>query len=220
MIWLILAIIAAVIESIAVQKDIRRLEMLAKPLVMVFLFFWLLSETGLQGTAFWFGLGILFSLAGDIALINSSERMFIAGLISFLLTHIFYLLGFRDQLFNVTTLSVILFFVIYLSGLWLLRYIVNTMRATGQNTLAFPVIIYGLVISLMLYAATSTLFDTRWNSGAALLVGAGALLFYVSDLILAWIKFVHPINHGRLFNIVAYYLGQIALIAGVIIQLQ
>lgn len=218
LVWLILAIIAAIVETIAVQKKNNRLEIFAKPLAMVFLFLWLLSETGLQGTALWFGLGILFSLVGDILLVSSSERMFMLGLVSFLLAHISYLIGFRDQLFNVTTWSVILFFVIYLNGTRLLRHIVNSMRTKGENTLVFPVIIYGLLISLMLYAAMSTLFDTTWSSGAALLVSAGALLFYLSDLILAWMKFVNPINNGRLLNIVAYYLGQIGLIAGVILQ--
>ena len=220
MVWLIIAIIAAILESIAVQKNIRRLEIFAKPAVMIFLFLWLLSETGLQGNALWFGLGILFSLAGDILLIRSSDRMFMFGLGAFLITHIFYIIGLRDQLFNVTTWSLILFFVIYLNGARLLRHIVNNMRAKGHNALAFPVIIYGLVISFMLYAAMSTLFDPAWNSTAALLVGGGAFLFYSSDLILAWLKFVSPFKNGNLLNIITYYLGQIGLIAGVIVQLK
>lgn len=217
MVWLILAIIAAVLESIAVQKNSRRLELFAKPAAMVFLFIWLFTSTGLQGNALWFGLGILFSLAGDIILISSSDRMFMLGLGAFLLTHIFYLIGFREQLFNVTTWSFILFFVIYIGGVRLLRLIVNSMRTKGQSGAVFPVIVYGLVISLMLFAAMSTLFDPAWKAGAALLVGSGAFLFYSSDLILAWMKFVSPINHGRILNIITYYLGQIGLIAGIII---
>jgi hypothetical protein len=46
----------------------------------------------------------------------------------------------------------------------------------------------------------------------------GALLFYISDIILAWHKFVSPIQNGRIYNIGAYHLGQILLIAGVIAQ--
>jgi YhhN-like protein. len=34
--------------------------------------------------------------------------------------------------------------------------------------------------------------DLTWEAGAALLVGAGAVLFYISDIILAWNKFVRP----------------------------
>jgi hypothetical protein len=46
----------------------------------------------------------------------------------------------------------------------------------------------------------------------------GAFLFYLSDVILAWNKFVSPIKNGRIINIGLYHLGQIGLIAGVISQ--
>jgi len=62
------------------------------------------------------------------------------------------------------------------------------------------------------------LTDLTWRAGAAILVSLGALLFYASDILLAWNKFVSPIKHGRMFNIGAYHLGQIGLIAGVVMQ--
>lgn len=93
------------------------------------------------------------------------------------------------------------------------------MRTKGQETLVTPVIVYSLVISLMLYAGLSTIFDPAWKTSAAFFVSTGAFLFYISDLILAWNKFVSPIRNGRVFNIIAYHLGQIGLIAGVISQL-
>jgi hypothetical protein len=62
------------------------------------------------------------------------------------------------------------------------------------------------------------LTDISWNASAAALVSLGAFFFYISDIILAWNKFVAPIQHGRIYNIGAYHLGQIALIAGVITQ--
>jgi len=81
-----------------------------------------------------------------------------------------------------------------------------------------PVVVFGIVISVMLYAAMSTMYDPLWKANAALFVSLGAFLFWISDLILAWNKFVSPINNGRLFNIMIYHLGQIGLIAGVISQ--
>jgi len=50
------------------------------------------------------------------------------------------------------------------------------------------------------------------------LVTTGAFLFYLSDIILAWHRFVAPISNGRLLNIACYHAGQIMLIAGVIAQ--
>ncbi|MFZ5819987.1 MAG: lysoplasmalogenase family protein, partial [Chloroflexota bacterium] len=58
--------------------------------------------------------------------------------------------------------------------------------------------------------ALLTLFRPEWKSAPALLVSAGAFLFYLSDIALAWNRFVSPIRHGRMLNIGLYHLGQIA----------
>ena len=55
--WLILAILFASLQVLAVSKNVQRLEYLAKPAVMICLFLWLFANTGLQGHAFWFGAG-------------------------------------------------------------------------------------------------------------------------------------------------------------------
>ncbi len=217
-IWLILAIIAASLEAVAVQKDNRRLEFLAKPAVMVCLLTWLYTNTGLQGDSFWFGLGLVFSLIGDVVLISRSDRMFVLGLIAFLFTHIFYILGFKEELLHLTAWSFVLIFFIATNGLRLLRRIVGAMRAQKLNTLINPVILYSLVISLMLFGALSTMFDPAWKTNAALFISVGAFLFYLSDLILGWNKFVAPVENARILNLVTYYLGQIGLIVGVVSQ--
>jgi hypothetical protein len=49
-------------------------------------------------------------------------------------------------------------------------------------------------------------------------VAIGAFLFYLSDIVLAWHKFVNPFKHGRIYNIALYHLAQIMLVAGVIVQ--
>jgi uncharacterized membrane protein YhhN len=216
--WLILALLFAVIEAVAVSKNLRRLEFIAKPAVMVCLFIWLLARSGLQGNMLWFGLGILFSLLGDVLLLFPQDRMFIAGVVAFLFTHLFYLLGFQAQLLNPTGGSFILLFFILLNGVRLLRRITGSLRARGDHGLIMPVTVYGLVISLMLYAAMSTIFDPAWGTGSAFYVSAGAFLFWISDLLLAWDKFVAPIQNRRVPSILAYHLGQIGLIAGVITQ--
>jgi uncharacterized membrane protein YhhN len=179
---------------------------------------WLYTSTGLQGNVFWFGLGLVFSLLGDMVLLSTSDRMFIFGLIAFLLTHIFYIIGFHDELLNPTGWSVILIFFIFINSLRLLQRIVGAMQTANQNALITPVVIYGSVISLMLYTAISTIFDPAWRTSAALLVSIGAFFFWMSDLILAWNKFVSPIRNGRILNMLSYHVGQIGLIAGVISQ--
>lgn len=217
-IWPVLALIFASLEALAVSKNLQKLEYVAKPAVMVSLFTWLYSSTGLQANAFWFGVGILFALAGDVLLMISLDRLFLFGLVAFLLTHLSYILGLQAQLINPTAWSLILMIFILINGLRVIRRIVGAMRAKGQDALVSPVILYSLVISLMLYAAMSTIFDPAWKTNAAFFVSLGAFLFYISDVILAWDRFVSPIRNVRLFNSATYHLGQIGLVAGVISQ--
>jgi uncharacterized membrane protein YhhN len=217
-IWLILVLLFAFLEAIAVSRNVERLEYIAKPSVMVFLFLWLYTSTGLQGDALWFGVGLLFSLVGDVLLMFSSNRFFLLGLVAFLFTHIFYLIGFRDAATNISAWSLIWMLFIAINVSRLIRRIVGAMRAKGENKLILPVVLYGTVISMMLYGAMATIYDPAWKTSAAFFVSLGAILFTTSDTILAWMKFVSPLKNGRAWNIVLYYLGQIGLIAGAIAQ--
>jgi len=214
--WPILALLFAGLEALAVWKGWRWVEYIAKPAVILSLIAWLFVSTGFQGIAFWFGLGLLFSLVGDVVLFFPQDSMFIAGLTAFLLTHISYLIGLRQQLLTPTAWSLVLLAVILLNAVRLLRRITGAMRTKGMSRMVYPVIIYGLVVSLMLATAMSTLSDPAWKAATAILITLGAALFWVSDLMLAWNKFVSPLKSGDLAIIMIYQLGQILLIAGVI----
>lgn len=217
-ILVILALAFAALESLALWKNWDRLEYVVKPAVMICLFIWLYLNTGLQGLTLWFGVGILFSLAGDILLMISLERMFMFGLIAFLLAHISYLVGFQNELMTVTAWSFILILILSISAVRVMRRIVSAIRTKGQIRLVNPIILYSIVITVMLYAAMTTISNPEWRTSASFFVSVGAFLFYLSDLILAWNKFVSPIKNGRMLNIAAYHLGQIGLIAGVVSQ--
>jgi uncharacterized membrane protein YhhN len=216
--WLTFALLFAILEAIAVSRNIQRLGYIAKPAVMLCLFLWLYTTTGLQGKALWFGAGIVLSLAGDVLLMLSRERAFLLGLVAFLFVHVFYIIGFREAATNISIWSLIWLALIGINISRLIRRIVEAMRQHGEDRLVLPVAVYGIVISLMLYAALSTIYDERWKTSAALFVSLGAILFVASDTILAWMKFVSPMKNGRVWNIVLYHLGQIGLIAGVISQ--
>jgi uncharacterized membrane protein YhhN len=216
--WLILTFIFALLEVIAISKNLPRLEYMAKPAVMICLFLWLYTTTGLQGNALWFGLGIVFSLLGDVLLMVSLERMFLPGLIAFLLAHISYIAGLREELGTITAWSLILAVLIAINAGRFLRRIIGAMRAKGENNLLLPVIVYGTVITVMLYAAMSTIYNPAWKTSAAFFASVGAFLFCASDAVLAWNRFVSPVRNGRLWNIALYHLGQIGLVAGAISQ--
>ena len=216
--YLIAALVFAALEALALWKKWPRLEYLAKPAVMITLFLWLWTSTGLSGAALWFGLGIILSLIGDVLLMISLERLFMVGLVAFLLAHVTYLVGFNIPVPEISAWGFVLAIIVGLGGMRITRRILASLTANGHGRMRIPIIIYSVVISLMLLSAMMKLTDLTWDASAAVLVSVGALMFYISDIILAWHKFVSPIQHGRIYNIGAYHLGQIMLIAGVVAQ--
>lgn len=217
-IFLIASLIFAVLEALALQKNWFRLEVVAKPGVMISLFIWLYLSTGLGGPLLWFGLGIFLSLVGDVLLMISLDKFFLGGLVAFLLAHVAYIVGFNIPIPAMDFFGIVFAVMIGLGGARVIRRILDRLPATGQGKMRIPIIVYSTVISVMLLSAMMKLTDVSWNANSAALVSLGAFFFYLSDIILAWNKFVSPIQRGRIYNIAAYHLGQIALIAGVITQ--
>jgi uncharacterized membrane protein YhhN len=211
------AFVFAALESLALWNGWHRLEYVVKPAVMVCLFIWLFTTAGMQGALLWFGIGLLFSLAGDIALL-SIDRLFALGLAAFLLAHLAYLVGFNTPFPETPGIWAFgIAIVIGLSAVRLLRRIVAGVRIKRAR-LVIPVIVYSTVITLMLLSALLTLFRPDWNASAAYLVSLGAILFYFSDVILAWNRFVAPIKNSRMLNIGLYHLAQIAIVVGAVMQ--
>jgi uncharacterized membrane protein YhhN len=225
--FFILFFAIAILDWVAVAKNLKRIEYFAKPAAMVLLLIlllFLLVTMGLRSLPlFCFALGIFFSLAGDVFLMLSyarfSDRWFIPGLAAFLLAHVAYITGLNIPLPQVSPLwSVGIALVLALTAARVLRRIISGILQKGLKRMVVPVGLYGVVITLMLLAAFLTLYNPDWNLSAAGLVALGATLFYFSDIILAWNKFVKPIKNGRLVNMILYHLGQFALVAGVVLQ--
>lgn len=221
---IILFFAIAVVNWVAVARGWKRVEYFAKPGAMVVLLGLLVFAGGLDSLpVLCFALGIFLSLMGDVFLMISyarfSNRWFMLGLTSFLLAHVAYIVGLNTPLPDVSPLwSLGLALLLALTASRILRRIIASIRQKRLRRMALPVAIYGTVITLMLLSALLTLYRTDWITSAAGLVSLGAILFYLSDILLAWNKFVNPIRNGRLANMVTYHLGQAALVVGVLMQ--
>lgn len=211
-------IIAAThLSGIAFSSEI--LTNLTKPLLVptLALWFWL-STAQLSGKVkIWFLSGLLFSTAGDIFLMYRGSSFFLLGLSSFLVAHLFYIFAFykfpnfKDGLAfrkSISILPVIIFLVIFL--------VIVFPKVPDQ--LGAPVLVYSLVIALMVISAINLL--GRINQPAAITILTGAVLFLLSDSILACEKFnVVAGNYAMLLrlSVMATYLtGQYFLTVGVV----
>jgi uncharacterized membrane protein YhhN len=224
--WIV-TLAVAITDWVAVIKGWKKVEYLAKPATMLALFLCLLP--GFLATGFksipllCFGGGILLSLLGDVSLMVSyarfSNRWFMLGLVSFLLAHVAYIIGLNIPLADTSPLVTIgIAIILALTASRILRRIVEGVRLKKLRRMVAPVVAYGLVITLMLLSALLTFYNSNWNAGPAGLVALGASLFYFSDILLAWNRYVNPIKNGRAINMAAYHLGQMAMAAGVLLQ--
>lgn len=219
-----LLLVVVVLDWLAVAKNWKKVEYAAKPasmLVLLGILAWVGRFAALPLICF--GLGIFFSLVGDVflmvAYVRFSERWFLPGLGAFLCAHLAYIAGLNMPLPDVSPIwSLGLAIVLALTAARLLRRIIEGVRKKGLTRLVRPVELYGMVITLMLLSALLALDNPAWGTAASGLVAGGAILFFFSDVLLGWNKFVNPIKNGRLMNMVLYHLGQAALVAGVILQ--
>lgn len=216
--YLIFPISVAAINWISVIKEWFILDYITKPGTMVALLIWmyLFVPSGLGlGAWGWFALGIFLSMWGDIFLMLPQER-FTAGLVSFFLAHLAYIIGLNLTLPSVSFVGLGLMIIIFVVWFRMYKRISHGLRRIGKAYLLKPLLFYMVIVGVMLLSALLTLTrpDSEWQPFAALWVSGGALLFVISDALLAWDRFVYRIPHGRLKVRVIYHLGQIGLLIG------
>ncbi len=211
-----LALASAVVDWWSVFHHRRHLEYVFKPLTLVgiLLAAWLFTRgPHAAWQARFFLPGLALSLVGDVCLMLRRERLFLAGLGAFLLAHSCYIIGLNPVLPPRQAL-ILLPPVALVSGV-LYRAIARGLRQRGESRLLAPVATYSLVLSLMLFSAWAVLFRPAWTNGRRALMIAGGSLFFVSDAMLAWDRFVAPSSSARLRVHITYHLGQMALAASI-----
>lgn len=195
-------LLVAVVDWFAVATDRRPLEYVAKPATMVLLIAAALAIDPSDDTQrTWFVVALVLSLAGDVFLMLPRD-LFVAGLASFLLGHLAYIVGLWSVETSAAGLAIgaaVIAVALPLLGLRILRAV----RAGEEPELLAPVAVYVLVISAMVVSAGAS------GSGLALV---GAVSFYASDALIAWNKFIEELPRGRLAIMVTYHLAQVALV--------
>jgi uncharacterized membrane protein YhhN len=203
------ALVTAVIDWVAVVDKDTKLEHWCKPGVIVLLIaltFALDPESDVMRT--WFLAALLFSLAGDVFLMldgRHGRNLFVAGLASFLIAHVAYIGGFLVG--GVSVLRLFGGLVLAAISVALVGNRILQAAKEKEPELALPVFAYMAVISAMLVVAIGS------GKTAALV---GALLFYASDAMIGWSRFVKPLPWLPLAIIVTYHLAQAALVVSLV----
>jgi uncharacterized membrane protein YhhN len=198
-------LVSAAIDWTAVWFRDQRRRYLFKPLTLLLLIGVALTlDPADPSVRTQFVIALALSLAGDILLMVPGDQ-FVLGLGAFLLAHVAYAAGLVLAGVGLIGLAVGLVVVIVAALLVGVRIVAGA-RDT-EPVLVSPVVAYMVVISVMVVCAFGT------GIGVAI---AGALLFYLSDALIGWGRFVRAHPRGDLAVMVTYHLGQVLLVLSLV----
>lgn len=174
-------IIAALFYLVfAVHHQHRLTKYILKPGTMSLIIILAIYGSGLNTTfSKWIVIGLLFSVGGDIFLMLT-DKWFVHGLISFFMAHIFYIIGLYGALEFSWSHALVSGIILLVIAVIFFSYLVPAVNEEGGMGLTVAVALYIIMISIMVWFAIIT--------GNKLLILA-ALLFYISDAVLAIDKF-------------------------------
>ena len=206
--WLILALMGAAAFLYGVSIESMLLCLLTKPVPVLALLGWL-HDAPVGEYRRWIGLGLIFSLLGDVLLAWPGD-LFVFGLGAFLVAHLTYLKAYLSDCRRLAALPLLL-------ALLIGAVLLGILMSKGLGDLLIPVSVYALAISAMLWRALARL-GSAVPKRSALLAAAGALTFAFSDSLIGIDRFVIKFAAAPYLIILAYWLGQWGIAASAFSQ--
>ena len=175
------------------------LQVLTKPMLMLSLM--VLYGVSVSKVNKWYVLALVFSFFGDVFLIDKSGY-FLFGLGAFLIAQLIYikivatrLEGLASKTIIMATLPFLIYLVILISTLF-----------DGLNDYLYPVIVYGVTISI--FGIVSLMYLLQNRNKAALYIFLGATIFIASDSMIALNKFYQPKPYYNILVMLTYIVAQ------------
>jgi uncharacterized membrane protein YhhN len=194
--------VAALLTIRAEYRGPRWLVYICKPLATTLILVLALA-TGGEDHAYTalIAVGLTCSLAGDIFLMLPQDR-FIPGLVSFLLAQLAYIAAFiraADRPLSGTS-------VLPLIPLLGYGFVVFAILRPHLGPLMVPVLAYMVVILVMGWRAIE--YARQYPTPGPLAAALGALLFIVSDSVLALNRFARPFRAAQALVLGTYFIAQ------------
>jgi uncharacterized membrane protein YhhN len=178
---------------------------MTKPLIMlsVFMFYYSQTRKTLNTHDKIMLVAFLFSMLGDIFLMLGKDDYFKFGLGSFLFTHLCFIRVFYTQKGETNSYARLAIFIFGTIVFYIIKNHVPT-------SLLLPVIIYLFAISVMAICAS----ERKVNSESYRMVLFGAILFMISDSLIAIDKFAFPIPISTFLIMSTYIMAQYFIAVG------
>ncbi|NEW79888.1 MAG: lysoplasmalogenase, partial [Gelidibacter sp.] len=177
-------ILVSVLDLIGIIFKIESLLYVFKPFILLALLF--LYTRSVFETNKWYTTALIFSFFGDVFLMYSGQLPFKIGLISFLIAHILFIKIVIHRIKKVSFLNILIAVIPF--GIFLSLLIFTLKDSLGE--LLVPVLIYGFTISMFGVVSLINYVETKSNKSIWMLIGA--IVFMISDALLAINKFYNP----------------------------
>ena len=145
-------------------------------------------------------IGLILGAIGDVCLLGQAKQYFIAGLVSFLLGHVAYVVAFSSLPISVPPAlmaGAVMTGVMAMIARWVFPH---------APDMRVPIGIYMLVIAAMCVVAIGA-----GAAGAPWMIPVGAVMFTASDIAVVRDRFVAPGLVNRLWGLPLYYAAQLII---------
>ena len=217
--FLFIYIIVAVVDLFAVLKDNKKLEYIAKPLLMPILALYFIFGTFRFGTDWLIVFALLFGCSGDIFLmLENEEKWFMYGMIGFLIGHIFYIIAFLLSI-GENIINFPLWGLILILPVILILFLTFPKYKDYMGDLKIPVYVYMIAILFMHFTSILRLGAFDIFCPCFFLVYLGSLLFISSDSLIAIDTFKEDIEIPHFYIMLTYILGQFLIAQGILMSI-
>jgi len=203
-------VLASILDIVGIIFSIPLLIYIFKPLIIFSLLF--LYVFSLPKRIKWYVIALEFSFFGDVLLLFSGELFFMGGLVSFLMAHFLFIKIVISRIKEVNFIKALISVLPFLAVFGLLIFTLKD----SLNEMLWPVVIYGLTIAT--FGAVSFLDFLNTKSKKSLLMLFGAVVFMISDSLLAINKFYSPAHILEVFVMITYVLAQYLIFRSMILD--
>lgn len=203
-------VIVSILDIIGVIFKIPSLVYVFKPLILFSLIF--LYVFSLPKRLKWYVMALELCFFGDVLLMFEGKLFFIAGLVSFLLAHFLFIKIVIGRIQKTSIIKIITSIIPFLIFFCLLIFTLKD----SLNEMLLPVIIYGLTISIFGVVSLIDFQNTRSKKSMLMLIGA--IVFMVSDSVLAINKFYNPMHIFEVIVMITYLLAQYFIFRSMVLE--
>ena len=210
--FLTIFIIAAAIHLYASLKKDKKLRNITKPFILLALLGFYVFAAEYVRT--YIVLALLFSWLGDVLLIPKGVKWFTAGGIAFMLGHLFFILGYSEDI-DFDSISILAVIILALLFIGTVCFVFFKLKPHLPKLLFYPMFLYLLLNGAMNCFAIFRLISMPCSK--TLITCSGAILFFISDTSLFFVRFK---KDGRLQThflvMLTYSLGELLIIIGLL----